>query len=205
MAVLTLSEYKTYAGIADSGDDSQITDIISKAQDIGERILGLKFETTTLTEWYSTVAGAETLQLRTYPVQSVTSIDAYYSPTDYTTISTDRYRVDLATGLVVLMGGAWYWNGTTQLTNTPVLDTPYFEDGTLNYKVVYVGGSASITQDIKLAFCQIVDALFANAGQDPLLKSEKIMSYEYVKSASTENMTETIRAILGPFANGGNL
>lgn len=212
MAVLTLAQYKALAGI-DSGDtsnDTQLSAVITATQTTVERLLGLKFETATLTEWYSVPFGARSIQLRTSPIQSVTSIQVYYSPTQYIDVNSSCFRANFDFAIVVFDGDdPWWWSATDYLTCTYPYGYPTAaQDGILNYKIVYVGGSASASTDtaLQMAMTQAVSMNIAAIGEDPRIKAESVLdhSVEFVDLTSRTNASY-LREIFGAYVNGGNL
>lgn len=211
MAVLTLAQYKALTGITGTDNDTQLSAIITATQATVERLLGLKFETTTLTEWYTVPQAAQSIQLRTYPIQSVTSVQVYYSPTEYLTIDSDNYRANLDMGLLSFTGFDWGWYGSSgnyqtslELTDWPAIP----QEGVLNYKIIYVGGSASASSDTALqqAMQQAVDYFYAKAGEDPARRSESVLDHS-ISFGALDNRTAAsyLREIFGGYMNGGNL
>jgi len=210
MAVLTLAQYKALTGITGTDNDTQLSAIITSTQDTVQRLLGLKFETTTLTEWYTVPQAAQSIQLRTYPIQSVTSVEVYYSPTQYLAIDSDNYRANLDTGLLAFTGFDWAWRDTANYQTCPELtDWPAIpQEGVLNYKIIYVGGSASASSDTALqqAMQQAVDYFYAKAGEDPARRAESVLDHSISFGALDNRSTAAyLREIFGGYVNGGNL
>ena len=104
MAIITTSEYKTYAGITASTWDTFIGVIIAAAQAMAETVTGRQFDSGTRTERYDGPIDSNTIQLRSWPVASITSVKYYTGPTAYSTLSSSTYTVDAVRGILYVPG-----------------------------------------------------------------------------------------------------
>lgn len=205
MAIITTSEYKTYAGISGSGDDTFIGVCINAATAALQRLTGRTFEGGTLTEKYSAGPDQRSFQLRNWPVTSVTSVTQIIYSGETFTIDSSMYTVDATRGVLYFYDESWgrwfvdsafnrlqpYWTGYR----------PAFDQGTFNYSIVYVAGSA-VTDDLKYALYQYVDAMFASRRRDPALQSQSIGQYSYTKGQNT-TLDQIAVTLFGPFMPGG--
>lgn len=214
--IVTATEYNAYLGTADTSQDTQKTALIGYAQGYAQQVLGLTFQTGTLTERYTVRPGQQTIQLRTVPVTSVTSIKAFYGTgtNDYNTLSTDWYYVNLATGVISIYAagrnsqigydpqGFPYQNS---LTPAVIGQLPAFYPGVDNHEIVYVAGQSSIPDGLKLCMFQAIDYLKSNAGTNPEFKSESIGAYSYDCFKKNPIVADMIKSIFSPYAVGAFL
>ena len=205
MAIITTAEYKTYAGISGSGDDTFIGVCIGAATAALQRLTGRTFEGGTLTEKYSIGPDQRSIQLRNWPVTSVTSVTQLLVSADTYVLDSDVYTFDATRGILYFYNEAWgRWFVDSQYDRLQPYYAGYrpaFEPGTFNYSIVYVAGSA-VTDDLKYALYQYVDAMFAARRRDPALQSQSIGQYSYALG-KTGGLTELAGMLFGPFAPGG--
>lgn len=205
-ALVSLSDYKSYAGITGTGDDTALTAMLGMASAAVRRHCGRNMSTgfaaATYTEHYDGT-GAEWLQLREWPLASVTSIESLDDAGTYTTIPATDYRVELTTGLVYRLGAA---HGRFAYSNGGILNgsgwrvQPCWEDGFNNYRVVYVV-SAAVADDITLAVCRMVDLAFAQRRTNPGMQSESIGAYSYSRMDAAL-LDKQVAGWLAPFRTG---
>jgi len=187
MAIITTAQYKSYAGISVSTYDTQLNVLIPAIQAQLEDICDRSFDTGTFTE-YIDGAGSPTIGVRCPPIASVTSVQLIdRSETVVYTYDATSYKVDSAPGLISrqVSGFGGTYNATAPLPSPmPFERQPQFPDGWRNIKVVYVGAygaspGTAVPASLQLLMYQLVDAAFAQIGQDRGLKSETLGHYKY--------------------------
>jgi hypothetical protein len=183
LALTTASEYKTYAGISGSTDDTFIGVILLVAEKYVANICNRTFESATVTEIYDG-NGEESIVLRRPPVTSVTSVEFAVSSTTWTTVPSEAYRIDLAAGVLSMANSsATFLNFDDSLVDRPwqIGMRPSFPRGRSNIRVVYVGGYATIPDDLKFVVWSMMDMMFANRRANLGMQSESIDSYSYTR------------------------
>lgn len=190
MAIDTASAYKAFTGSTVS--DSIVTSAIAASQAAMERYCGRDaagFESATWTELYDGT-GVDWLQLRHWPVTSITSVSLRESKTAYTAIEATTYDVTTR-GRLYLLAPVSSWDGLAS----------EFSEGTQNWKVVYVGGYSSLPADL-VNVCRTMTAnLLASRGVDPTLASESVGSYSWSARAVDEAL-KSVEGMLAPFKTG---
>jgi len=191
MSLTSASEYKTYAGISGSTYDSRLATLVSAAEAFVARYCGRTFESATYTHTFDG-SGNDTLQLRAWPVTSITSVTEIYIDGTTEAYDSDTYRFDSASGVLSrVFTGKGRWLGVPASEFTRWGSTEYqrfgsgyvFPQGYQNIRVVYVGGYATIPDDLKLLVWKIVDVWFKGSGQDHSMQSESIGDYSYTKGS----------------------
>lgn len=218
MALVTLAEYKTYAGISGTDDDAVLQVLISAAQDAIERFCGRDaggFESGTKTEYYDG-RGSEYLFLRSWPASSITSVKWRDAAGNLTTISATSYRLKSDRTLVRtgvnrgrFTSDEWGYVGEEALTYPQFSVQPQFSEGLGNIEVVYAGGFATIPGSLKLAVYRLVDGMFASRRENPDMQSETIGSYSYTKgkggydnvTAGGVSLPPEVASYLAPFGS----
>ncbi len=191
MALDTATAYKAYTGSTVS--DSIVTSAIASAQAAMERYCGRDaagFESATWTELYDGT-GCEWLQLRHWPITSITSVSTRDDKTTYTAIAATSYDATTR-GRLYLLDAVWSWNGLASV----------FSEGTQNWKVVYVGGYSSLPADLVNACRMMVTRLLSVRDVDPTLQSESVGSYSWT-AANVEEALAQVAGMLDPFKTGG--
>lgn len=202
MAIISTAEFKTYKTISVSTYDTLIGVLIAAAQEQVEDFCGRVFDTATFTE-YASGDTSETIQLRNYPVASITSL-AYVdnAGTATSTFASTDFTFDPVTGLLRLapvVNGRVVSDGFEDHTSVAYGPFPNFNQGFRNLKIVYVGGYgsnpayAAMPAGLKLAMYQFVDELFlavkdGNAANG-LFKSETLDAYSYDKGEVAETFS----------------
>lgn len=217
MPIVTAANYNAYRNTSSTSQDTQITALILQITDYAQTVLGLTFETATLTERYTIRAGQQTIQLRTFPVQSVTSIKCFYGTEsgDSNTLAASTYYTNLTTGLVSIAGAgqasmiaserAAFFNSS--MNDFAIGQMPCFTPGIDNHEVVYVGGRATVPDGLKNCVYRALDLMLATAGDDPEMKSEAILGYSYTKTdtSTTSSFAKQMQMIFSAYANGATL
>lgn len=217
--IVTAADYNIYLNTSDTSSDTQKTAMITYLQDYIQTVLGLTFISATLTERYSVRPGQQTIQLRTYPVTSVTSIKCFFGTgsTDYTTLTTDSYYVNLTTGIVSIYNAGnsnqygYDSQGfpTIQAFDQPVIgQIPSFYPGVNNHEIVYVGGNVSAPAGLKLCMFWALDYLLGKAGENPDVQAESVLDHSVTYARTNKfNQSEARRlaTIFAAYANGAML
>lgn len=206
-ALVTTSEYKTYAGITGSGEDTLLGVLIDAASAAARRACDRNetngFESTERTETYDGKDSAN-IQLNEWPVSLVTSVTIVGDDGSTTVLSSSDYRIKPASGVLYMLGAA---RGRFAVYS-PYYQTyvaegfgerPNFPRGIENVSVVYTGGWATIPADLKMAIYRIVDILYAERRKDPGIQSESLGQYSYTRAANVVSMDEQVRAMLSRF------
>lgn len=187
MAIVTLAEYKTHAGITGTADDTRLQNIIDEAhaalRRMCDRDLSNGFESATRTEDYVSDSGE--LALREFPLSSVTSITPINDDNTLgSAIDSTTYRVDLRFGIVT-------YNGTQngRVVRDADADREVFSNwGWVprwnRVRVVYV--SAAPAADVKGAIYRMVDGLYASIGRDSALRSQSVGAYSVTYATPDE-------------------
>lgn len=190
MSIISVSQYKAYAGISASTWDTQLGIIITATQDTLEKICGRRFDTATYTE-YVDGANSPTVYVQNAPITSVTSVALINrAETVVYTYDATGYKVDLEAGLISRQVGGFaggYDNRMPLNGPTAFERVPQFPDGWQNVKIVYVGGYSSQTMptSLQLLMYNLTACEFAVAGADLTLKSESLGHYAYTRSDGT--------------------
>jgi hypothetical protein len=202
VAIITLAQYKSWAGISGTSDDTRLQELLDSAHAELRRYCGRSlsngFESATRTEDYNT-PGAQ-LVLREWPVTSITSITPLNTDnTSGTAFDSTSYSTDLASGVVTLNGAQ---NGRfisdrsvdpAMLSNWGWL--PRFD----RVRVVYVSDSPAA--DIRMALYRMVDTMYASVQRGSDIKSESIGQYS-VTYASAADALDLVKASLSRYRAG---
>lgn len=208
MAIISLSEYKVYAGISGSGDDAWLTVLVSAACDAIERHCGRPsggFELGSKTETLNGT-GNEYLFPACWPIVAITSIKHVGADGTKTDVEANTYR---ASGdLYVTRTGVSRYGAIDRWVSGGVFSdsftvSPSFEEGEANYEIVYNGGYSSVPAALKLAAYKLTDFYRASRGQDPSMRSESIGSYSYTRSDQAGSIPADVVALLAPWTGGG--
>jgi len=207
MALTTVSAYKTYAGITGSGSDAVLAVLLSQASAVLRRMTGRDlsngFESASRTEYYDG-KDAETIQLREWPVTSITSVKYVNDDGSTETIGSTEYRVNTLTGVLSMLGsvrGRFIVNATGGLNSPEFGVSPRFDAGFQNVQVVYTGGYSSIPADLELAVFRLMDVGYSQRGRDSSKQSESIGDYSYTMYAAAET-DAAISGIVQTFRTG---
>lgn len=202
MAIVTLSDYKTWAGITGTSDDTRLQVLLDSAHAAVRRYCGRDlsngFEAATRTEDY--LVETYEMQLNEFPLTSITSIKHYnLDNTLGDAIASTEYFIELDTGVV-------RWNGANN--NRIFIDT-YNNLGVSNnwnwrpnfqrVQVVYVTGAPPA--DIKTALYRMVDGLYASIRKDMGIASQSLGGWS-VTYASPDVAAKAQASLLDPFGSG---
>jgi len=205
VAILTLAEYKEWAGITGTGDDSRLQTLIDYAHVAMRRYCGRSltdgFESATRTETYE--VDASELVLKEWPITSITSITPILADnTAGTALDSTTYHVDLSTGVVSLNAGqngrAFTDDATSGVTMSDWAWRPNFGRCT----VVYV--SAAPPDDIEMALCRMVDGLYASVRSPGGVASQSLGQWSVSYTSPTEAAAGQA-TLLAPYRSGAGL
>jgi Phage gp6-like head-tail connector protein len=202
MAIVTLTAYKTWAGITGTSDDTRLQVLLDSAHAAVRRYCGRDlsngFEAATRTQDYT--VNTYEMQLEEFPLTSITSIKQYnLDNTLGDAIDSTEYYVELDTGIV-------RWNGAQ---NSRVFIDTYNNVGVLNnwnwrpnfqrVQVVYVTGAPPA--DVKTALYRMVDGLYASIRKDMGIASQSLGGWS-VTYASPDLAAKAQASLLDPFGSG---
>lgn len=167
--LVTLTEYKDYAGISSSDQDTKLKNIILYVSDFIKAYCGRNFIDnyangvfTNITEYWS--GGADHLYTREFPVSEIVSIDISYDyGTTYTPLAlgTD-YVYDLEKERIYVPGA----NNITAVNA---------------YKVIYKGGFSATPPSLKVATLDLVEYYMKK--ESTPRKTSGSISIEYIRSS----------------------
>lgn len=202
MAIVTLSDYKTWAGISTDTDNTRIQVLIDSAHAAARRYCGRDlsngFEAATRTQDYT--VNAYELQLEEFPLTSITSITPIgLDNTLGNALDSTEYYVDLDTGIVRMNGSENRRIFIDTYHNTGVVSNWDWRPNFQRVRVVYVTGAPPA--DIKTALFRMVDGLYASIRKDMGLASQSLGSWS-VSYASPDVAAKAQASILDPFGSG---
>jgi hypothetical protein len=200
--ITTLSNYKAWSGLRGTGYDASLTAIIGQAEAKVRRHAGRSltdgYELASRVEFYDG-AGVEVIQLREYPVTTITSVETRDQSGSYTTRAATDYRVNLDTGQLYLLGSGWGRNTfdyTGGGANLAFGVQPNWGGDPQNVRVTYTAGYTTIPADIVLAVFLLTDYLFANAGGDMTATSESIGIYSKGRGGTYISPDHILKSIM---------
>ena len=190
MALDTLTNVKNALGISATDQDTQIGALLEPLSALIEREAGRRFTSETVTERHP--GGEATISLREFPVASITSV------TDKVTgevLSSDQFELEVETGLLrrLALGSRWATAGIDQAV--------YLRESTdaMRWEVVYLGGPATVPEDVKLALYLAIGAnidLAASTGGGAIggIIAEKDGDYSYQRAAPAASTASALSA-----------
>ena len=89
MAYVSLADLKTYLGVGNTGDDTLLSDVLTRAQSIFDSNFEFSFEAETATRYYDSVYISGMSLLLDAPLLSITTL----KNGDTTTIASSAYRL----------------------------------------------------------------------------------------------------------------
>lgn len=205
MAILTLTEYKEWAGITGTGDDARLQTLIDYAHVAMRRYCGRSltdgFESATRTETYE--VDASELVLKEWPITSITSITPILDDnTAGTALDSTTYHVDLATGVVSLNGGQNGRAFTDDSTSGVVMSDWSWRPNFGRCTIVYV--SAAPADDIEMVLCRMVDGMYAAVRTPAGLASQSLGNWS-VTYAGADQAAMAQASLLAPYRSGAGL
>jgi hypothetical protein len=168
-----LDTFKVYANIGstDESSDEKIELLLQAATRAIQNYCGRSL-------LYGVVAevrngtGRCRFRVRTLPVASLTSVIFNYGDSDAETVLGSQFKFDAETGEIELK-----WDATT-------VTGQYFPRGFQNLQFNYVGGYATVPEDLQVACCATVARIFNQSKRDTGLTSERIGDYSYTVGES---------------------
>lgn len=206
-SLISLTNYKVHAGISGTAEDTLLQMMLDAASMAIRRACNRNettgFENGTFTEKYDGT-GIETIQLREWPVTSITSVTELFDDASTETIASTEYRANLRNGLLFMIGARTgrfvhdeYGNPTYAAFDT----VPCWNAGFQNYTIVYVANGATIPADLQDACARITDLLYADRKSNPQMQSESLGAYSYTR-ASEFSKVDYIADLIAPFKTG---
>jgi hypothetical protein len=200
MPLATVANYKAWAGINGTGSDAAITLMLAQAEASVRRYAGRDmtngFESANRTETYNGDGGS-VLQLREWPITTLTSVEERDRAGTWTTLDADEYRVDTRTGQLYRLGATWgrivsdFIGGG----NNPAFGvSPAWSADPASVRVTYTGGYSTIPADIVAVVYLLIDHKLANAGGNPSATSETIGVYSVSTSGSSVTEHEILKS-----------
>lgn len=209
MAIASLSEYKAWAGITGSSEDSILTTLLSAAQAAMERLCGRQFDEATVTETVNGTGG-ETIQIRRFPVSILTDVEVRTGLSSWSELDPSTYRLVPETGILYSLGytPARVPVASADLDDLGVSYSTFAGGGCWpsepqSVRLSYVGGysAAAMPADLKVALYRMVDGLYAARRRDMAVKAESIGAYS-VTYATPDEAAVAQRALLAPYMVG---
>lgn len=213
MALATVAQCQTHLGLSSSEETTALTQWLAQADAAIKRYIKRDIEEATYTEYYCG-DGSNILQLRQYPVQSITSIhvdaDGYFgygsgafdtadlltAGTEYALARDSSATEASRTGHVIRIGGVW--PGMSQRAAGLLASHPGLAIG--NIKVVYVAGYDNVPADLALACCQFVSRIRNAAQKGGALQSESLDYYSYTLDTAGEAMAlDSVKSLLSNY------
>jgi len=203
MALTTVADYKVHAKISGSGEDTRLAAILAAAEAWLIDRVGREFVQATYTHTFDG-NGGESLQLREYPVTSITSVTEKFPGGSTAVLDSETYRLKAKSGLLyrTFTGRSRFPRQTAAswLTDTDggngFGNAYLWNQGYQNYTVVYVAGYATIPDNLKYTIYRIIDWFYKSAGEDPTMLSESIGAYSYTRAPATESMPPDVALLV---------
>lgn len=181
MNLVTLAEYKAYAGISSTNQDAMINTIIPKVSALVKNLCRrtfVDFVSETKTE-ITSGNGSSRIFLKEYPVIEVLSVEVSY---DYGQTYTEmelynQYVLDVEDDAIVYTAGEYF---------------PKYING---YRISYTGGYEELPEDLKVAILDLVGYYLKNdmAIHSPKAPGTNSVQIEYVTST---NLPAHIKRVL---------
>jgi hypothetical protein len=200
MPLATVANYKAWAGINGTGSDAAITLMLAQAEASVRRYAGRDmtngFESANRTETYNG-DGSAVLQLREWPITTLTTVEERDRAGTWTTLDADEYRVDTRTGQLYRLGATWgrivsdFVGGGK---NPAFGVSPAWSADPASVRVTYTGGYSTIPADIVAVVYMLIDYKLANAGGNPSATSETIGVYSVSTSGSSVTEHEILKS-----------
>lgn len=202
MAIITLTQYKTWAGISGTADDTRLQVVIDSVHAAVRRYCGRSltngFESATRTEDYE--SDSAELQLREWPVTSITSITPIDTSNNLgTAFDSTAYELDSRTGIVKLNGaetGRYFYDDDAHLVSGGWGWVPKWG----RVRVVYV--NTAHADDVHLAMYRAIDGVYASIRRDSGVASQSLGNWS-VSYRSAEEGIAAQNALLAPYRSGG--
>lgn len=167
--LVTMTEYKDYAGITSSEQDTKIKNLIIYVSDFVKKYCGRTFidnysagEYTNITEYWS--GGSEYYYTKEFPVRALDSVSLSLDlGTTYTALTVGiDYALDMEKDRIYIPGA---------------VDNVYVNA----YKIVYTGGYATTPDSLKVAVLDLIQ--YYLKGESTPRKTSGSISIEYIRSS----------------------
>lgn len=210
MALTTIAEYKVHAGITGTGEDALLTVLLGVVSAQIRRACGRNltngFESTSRTETYD---GNDTdrLQLKEWPITSITSVSQIDDAGTSTALAATEYRIDADPGHLFRIGavsGRFPRDSFGEPVGPEFGTYPCWTAGCQNWSIVYTGGYSTIPDDLKNAVWRLMDIAYAKRRTDPGKQSESLGAYSYTMKTALES-DEEVRYLLRDFMTAGGV
>lgn len=202
MAIITLSDYKTWAAISGTSDDTRLQVLIDSAHAAARRYCGRDlsngFESATRTQDYT--VNTYELQLEEFPVTSITSITPIEADNTLgNALDSTEFYVDLDTGIVRMNSAQNNRVFIDTYHNTGVISNWDWRPRFQRVRVVYVNDAPPA--DVKTALFRMVDGLYASIRKDMGIASQSLGGWS-VSYASPDVAAKAQASLLDPFGSG---
>lgn len=164
--LVTATEFKSYANIAHTDDDTLIGGLIGYVTAAIERYCHHVFTEAEVTEYHN--GGDQDLIVDKRPIASIDSIVDTFD--DDAEVDSGDYDFDPDAGLIYLS----YSTGSDC--------SPKWAKGRRRWKVVYTGGDDGAPDDVKLAALQLIQSIYDSRNRD--MQSESLGDYSYSRYAN---------------------
>ncbi|KAA3609386.1 MAG: hypothetical protein DWQ01_08620 [Planctomycetota bacterium] len=194
MALLTLSEVKTYLGVGGTNEDDFLNAVIPQAEAAAARFCRRdSFESGNFTELFDG-RGMNEVWLRNTPILSVSSVhDDIENNFDSNT--------ELAASDFAFSADGQLWLKPSAELGSRFLRRGWFANGTNNVRVVYDGGytAQTVPHDLRLALMELIGFVRGKAGTEAF-SSINVGSYARVmRPAFADAWPKDITLLLAPF------
>lgn len=191
--LVSLTDYKTWRNVTGTALDTAFTQVLtmvsSKVREICGRDQTNGFESATRTEVYSGM-DETTIQLREWPVTSITSVTQLWAGGSSEVMDSTTYRVDTTTGILSRIDAVRGRFASFRTDGSNVAGTwkpePHFAEGFVNFSIVYVGGYSTIPGGLQMAVCQLADMAYASKARDQSVTSKNLGQYSVTYSDPTK-------------------
>ena len=191
MALATLTEVKEALGIGNTDSDDRINALLEPISVLIERTSGRKFTSATVTERYN--GGDPTIALLRFPVASITTVTDKVTGT---VLGSSEYELEGRLGLLRKLPFGAQWAGGRRSPIVHLRETA----PALRWEIVYIGGSVTAPEDIKLALFYSIDASLNGAMGG--MQSEKDGDYAYARAPGAAGLPANAMAILKSYSAG---
>lgn len=213
--LITVSEYKIYAGISTTAFDTRLTAIVASAAAMIRQVCGRSltdgFETGSRTERLDG-DGMDEIRPTEWPVTTLTSVKYVSADNSETAYDTSSYRIaDDQRRIIRAYGHISRFAVPSALDLRVYADddagnwhmSPRWPEGKDNIEVAYTGGFSTIPADLKMAMYLLVDQLFAASGKGGVLESESIGEYSYKRANASESSNDPMAVVMPLLEAGG--
>ena len=193
MAITTIAEYKVW-NPAHGASDAELTVMLGVAEAAIQRYCGRTFTSATFTDVVNGT-GTEALVVRNPPITSITSIKSVDNDgTAGDAWATSSYKLASDDSGVIHRlpygrPGRIQFDSFGAMAGSGYQSAAVFPEGVENIQVIYVGGYATIPEDIKWAEWTVVDDLLSERGQDATMQSETLGSYSYTRVVESGSLS----------------